>query len=146
LNPDLRGSGRPRCSTQQNLAIDLTITGDIVSHMDNNHVALDSVFHALADPTRRAVVQQLGRGAATVSELAKPFDMALPSFMKHIGVLEASGLIGSRKTGRVRTCTLNPGRLAAAERWFGEQRALWESRYDNLDGLLAGLNGEENEG
>jgi len=113
--------------------------------MDNNIARLDSVFHALADPTRRAVIQQLGRGSATVSELARPFDMALPSFMKHIGVLEASGLIESRKIGRVRTCTLNPAKLAAAERWFNEQRALWESRYDNLDKLLTGLRGEENE-
>ena len=71
--------------------------------------------------------------------------MALPSFMKHIGVLEASGLIESRKIGRVRTCTLKPAKLAAAERWFNEQRALWESRYDNLDKLLTGLRGEENE-
>ena len=111
--------------------------------MENNCAALDSVFHALAAPTRRAVIQQLGKGSATVSELAKPFDMALPSFMKHIGVLEASGLIASRKIGRVRTCTLNPGKLAAAERWFGEQRALWESRYENLDNLLTELSGNE---
>jgi DNA-binding transcriptional ArsR family regulator len=113
--------------------------------MDNNQPALDPIFHALADPTRRAVIQQLGQGSATVSELAKSFDMALPSFMKHIGVLEASGLIGSRKIGRVRTCTLRPEKLAAAERWVGEQRALWESRYSNLDSLLTTLNGDENE-
>jgi DNA-binding transcriptional ArsR family regulator len=111
--------------------------------MGNNHAALDSVFHALADPTRRAVIQRLGQGSATVSELAEPFDMALPSFVKHIAVLEASGLIGSKKIGRVRTCTLKPRKLAAAERWFGEQRALWEGRYNNLDNLLSGLSGEE---
>ena len=111
--------------------------------MDNYHTALDSVFHALADPTRRAVIQRLGQGSATVSELAEPFDMALPSFVKHIAVLEASGLIGSKKIGRVRTCTLKPRKLAAAERWFGEQRALWERRYNNLDNLLSGLSGEE---
>jgi DNA-binding transcriptional ArsR family regulator len=111
--------------------------------MGNNHAALDSVFHALADPTRRAVIQRLGQGSATVSELAEPFDMALPSFVKHIAVLEASGLIGSKKIGRVRTCTLKPRKLAAAERWFGEQRALRESRYNNLDNLLSGLSGEE---
>ncbi|TDK42230.1 ArsR/SmtB family transcription factor [Antarcticimicrobium luteum] len=113
--------------------------------MDNNIAALDSVFHALADPTRRAVVQQLARGPASVSELARPFDMALPSFLKHIGVLEASGLIGSEKSGRVRTCRLKRRRLAAAERWFEEQRALWAGRYDNLDNLLETLNGGENE-
>ncbi len=113
--------------------------------MDNNIAALDSVFHALADPTRRAVVQRLARGPASVSELARPFDMALPSFLKHIGVLEASGLIGSEKSGRVRTCQLKRRKLAAAERWFEEQRALWAGRYDNLDNLLEILNGEENE-
>lgn len=113
--------------------------------MENNQVSLDPIFHALADPTRRAVVQQLGRGSATVSELARSFDMALPSFMKHIGVLEASGLIASIKVGRVRTCTLRPEKLAAAEKWFGEQRALWESRYSNLDTLLMALKGDEDE-
>ena len=113
--------------------------------MDNNQAALSPIFHALADPTRRAVIQQLGQGPATVSELARSFDMALPSFMKHIGVLEASGLIDSIKIGRVRTCTLRPERLATAEKWFGEQRALWESRYSNLDNLLTAMNGDEHE-
>lgn len=113
--------------------------------MDNYGANLDSVFHALADPTRRAVIQRLGAGAATVSELAEPFDMALPSFMKHIGVLETSGLILSKKIGRVRTCTLEQKRLAAAERWFNEQHALWKSRYQNLDNLLETLNGTDNE-
>ncbi|WP_409998215.1 ArsR/SmtB family transcription factor [Bradyrhizobium sp. SZCCHNR2012] len=118
----------------------------IVSRMAHQNTALDSVFHALADPTRRAVIQRLGRGSATISELAQPFEMALPSFMKHIGVLERSRLIVSKKTGRVRTCLLNRDRLIAAERWFGKQHALWGSRYSNLDGLLAKLNGVENEG
>lgn len=111
--------------------------------MDNNYAALDSVFHALADPTRRAVVQRLGQGKATVSELAEPFDMALPSFMKHIGVLEQAGLIASRKVGRVRTCTLKPKKLAAAEQWFERQRVLWKRRYDNLDNLLETLKQDE---
>ena len=118
---------------------------DKVIHMANQHAALDSVFRALADPTRRAVIQRLGRGPATVSELAEPFDMALPSFMKHVGVLERSGLVRSRKLGRSRTCALQPKKLAAAERWFGEQRALWFGRYQNLDKLLEKLNGETNE-
>jgi DNA-binding transcriptional ArsR family regulator len=100
--------------------------------MDNNQAALDTVFHALADPTRRAVIQQLGKGSATVSELAEPFDMALPSFMKHIGVLEASGLIDSKKVGRVRTCKIKQKELAAAETWINEQRALWEGRMDRF--------------
>jgi DNA-binding transcriptional ArsR family regulator len=110
--------------------------------MDNHQTALDSVFHALADPTRRAVVQRLGKGAAAVSELARPFEMALPSFMKHIGVLEASGLIVSSKTGRVRTCELEPKKLAAVEKWFEQQRSIWQSRYENLDTLLSETNGE----
>ena len=105
-------------------------------------MALDSVFHALSDPTRRAVVQRLGRGRATVSELAEPFSMALPSFMKHLAVLERSRLITSRKAGRVRTCELQVKNLAAAERWFDEQRARWQGRYENLDNLLTKMSGE----
>lgn len=80
-----------------------------------------------------------------MSELAEPFDMALPSFIKHVGVLEGTGLIRSEKTGRVRTCTLEHKNLAAAERWFGEQRAIWKSRYQNLDNLLETLNGEDHD-
>ncbi len=113
--------------------------------MANHSVALDSVFQALADPTRRAVIQRLGRGPATVGELAGPFDMALPSFMKHVGILERTGLIRSRKRGRIRTCTLEKKNLAAAEQWFSDQRAMWASRYQNLDSLLESLNGEERE-
>nr|WP_284322482.1 metalloregulator ArsR/SmtB family transcription factor [Dyella acidisoli] len=108
-------------------------------------MALDSIFHALADPTRRAVIQRLSRGPATVGELAEPFNMALPSFMKHVGVLESTGLIRSRKRGRIRTCTLERKKLAAAERWFADQRAIWASRYQNLDSLLETLTGEDRE-
>ena len=114
--------------------------------MDNNHVRLDSVFHALADPTRRAVVQQLTRGPSSISDLAAPFPMALPSFMKHISVLERSGLVGSRKVGRVRTCRLVPRALDAAERWFDEQRRIYAARYDNLDALLGEIEGENDNG
>ena len=113
--------------------------------MDNYGDSLDSIFHALADPTRRAIVQRLGRGPATVTELAQPFDMALPSLMKHVGVLEATGLIRSKKAGRVRTCTLERKSLGAVELWLGEQRAVWQARYGNLDVLLARLNGEDDE-
>jgi DNA-binding transcriptional ArsR family regulator len=105
---------------------------------------LDAVFHALADPTRRAVLARLGTGDATISELAEPFSMALPSFLKHIGVLERSRLIVSRKSGRVRTCALDRESIIAAERWFGEQHLVWQSRYSNLDNLLASIEGEEN--
>lgn len=113
--------------------------------MDKHPIMLNVVFHALADPTRRAVLGRLGRGSATISELAEPFDMALPSFMKHIGVLEKSNLIVSRKSGRVRTCALDRESLIAAERWFGEQHLLWQTRYSNLDTLLASIKGENDE-
>jgi DNA-binding transcriptional ArsR family regulator len=113
--------------------------------MDNQSVELDTVFHALADPTRRAVLHRLGKGTATIGELAEPFDMALPSFMKHISVLERSRLIVSRKIGRVRTCALDRERLIAAERWFGEQHLLWQTRYSKLDSLLASLKGDDDD-
>lgn len=104
----------------------------MVSHMVKQQPALDSLFHALADPTRRAVVGRLLSGGAPVTRLAEPFAMGLPAFMKHLSVLEASGLIRSEKRGRVRTCHLNPDRLAAAEDWLGEQRAVWQGRTDRL--------------
>ena len=113
--------------------------------MANQSIELDSVFHALADPTRRAVLARLGSGTATIGELAAPFDMALPSFMKHISVLEKSRLIVSRKHGRVRTCALDREGLIAAERWFGEQHLLWQTRYSNLDSLLATFKGDNND-
>ncbi|MDX8477003.1 metalloregulator ArsR/SmtB family transcription factor [Mesorhizobium sp. VK24D] len=113
--------------------------------MANQGVVLDTVFHALADPTRRAVLQRLSKGTATVSELAEPFDMALPSFVKHISVLERSRLITSRKSGRVRTCSLERENLVAAERWFDQLRAQWASRYNNLDNLLAKMSGDKND-
>ena len=100
--------------------------------MDNYTTQLDSVFQALSDPTRRAVIQQLVDSPASVKDLAEPFDMALPSFMKHIAVLEECGLVTSTKVGRVRTCSLKPKRLAAAESWLQEQRELWEGRIDRL--------------
>ncbi|MCR9213615.1 MAG: metalloregulator ArsR/SmtB family transcription factor [Proteobacteria bacterium] len=111
--------------------------------MENNQPALDGVFHALADPTRRAVIEQLGRSPATVSELAVPFDMALPSFMKHIGVLEDSGLISSKKVGRVRTCQIKQKTLTEAETWLEEQRAVWEGRADRLAAYVENLSSDE---
>lgn len=111
--------------------------------MANHGAALDDVFHALSDPTRRAVVQRLGRGEATVSELARPFEMALPSFVKHLAVLENSRLISSRKLGRVRTCSLERENLAVVGHWLDEMRAQWASRYDNLDTLLSTMTGED---
>ena len=100
--------------------------------MDNYQSSLDAAFHALADPTRRAVLSRLTRGPAPVKELAEPFAMGLPSFMKHLRVLEQDGLIGSEKIGRVRTCWVNTEKLAAAESWLSEQRELWQARTDRL--------------
>jgi DNA-binding transcriptional ArsR family regulator len=94
---------------------------------------LDGAFQALADPTRRAVLGRLGSGPASVGELAAPFEMALPSFMKHIRYLEDTGWIRTRKRGRVRTCTLEKESFDAIETWLGEQRRLWEGRTDRLE-------------
>ncbi|MBC7301372.1 MAG: helix-turn-helix transcriptional regulator [Nocardia sp.] len=91
---------------------------------------------ALADPTRRAVVQRLGRGPVSVGELARPFPITLPSFMKHVRTLESSGLIRTMKSGRVRTCTLNKDRLALVNDWLAEQRLIWEDRTDRLEQTL----------
>jgi len=101
---------------------------------------LDSIFHGLADPTRRAVIARLASGPAAVSELAAPHGMALPSFLKHLKVLESGGWIESGKTGRTRTCRLRPEAVKVAEDWLGRQRSLWEARFDRLDGLLAAMN------
>lgn len=105
--------------------------------------ALDDTFRALADPTRRAVVQALGKGPASVSELARPFEMALPSFLQHLKVLEDCGLVSTRKSGRVRTCTLRTEPLAAAEGWLEAQRTLWTKRLDQLDRLVLALKDQE---
>ena len=101
--------------------------------MDQYPERLDGIFQALADPTRRAVLGRLGRGPASISDLAKPFDMALPSFMKHIHFLEESGLIRTRKDGRVRTCAIERKPFAMVETWLSAQRAIWESRADRLE-------------
>lgn len=115
------------------------MTEPIVTPMDNNALDLDTVFLAFADSTRRAVLRRLGDGPASVSDLAAPFDMALPPFMKHIRTLESAGLITTEKVGRVRTCELNPERYAAVEAWLIDQRRQWASRYRKLDQLLEQL-------
>jgi DNA-binding transcriptional ArsR family regulator len=94
---------------------------------------LDRLFQALADPTRRAVVERLGQGPAATTELARPFDMALPSFLQHLDVLQNVGLVTSAKQGRVRTFRLTPRPLQAAEGWMTTQRRLWERRLDQFD-------------
>lgn len=104
--------------------------------MANHLYPLDDVLMALADPTRRAVVQRLGRGPVSVGELARPFPITLPSFMKHVRTLESSGLIRTMKSGRVRTCTLNKDRLALVNDWLAEQRLIWEDRTDRLEQTL----------
>jgi DNA-binding transcriptional ArsR family regulator len=100
---------------------------------------IDSVFRALADPTRRRVLERLSQSPASVSELAEPFEMALPSFVEHLGVLEGCGLVSSRKMGRVRVYRLAPKRLRLAEDWLTRQRELWERRLDQLDEYLIHL-------
>ncbi len=103
----------------------------------------DEIFHALGNPTRRKVVELLSRGPATVSELAAPFDMQLPSFVQHLGVLERSRLIKSRKKGRVRTYEIAPERLKVAETWLSERRQEWESRFDRFDQYVKQLKDKE---
>lgn len=104
---------------------------------------LDPVFHALADPTRRAVVERLAQGPATVSDLARPFAMALPSFVQHLRVLEDGGLIRSTKVGRVRTCRLARNAMEGAGHWLDRQRAIWNQRLNQLDDHLHTLHREE---
>ncbi|TIO08798.1 metalloregulator ArsR/SmtB family transcription factor [Mesorhizobium sp.] len=100
---------------------------------------IDGIFRALADPTRRRVVERLNRSPASVGELAQPFGMALPSFIEHLKVLESCGLVRSQKTGRVRTYRLAPEPLKLAENWLTEQRALWERRLDQFDAYVMTL-------
>jgi DNA-binding transcriptional ArsR family regulator len=107
--------------------------------MDNYSHQIDRVFLALADPTRRAVVRQLGNGPASVGTLASAFPIALPSFMKHVRTLEASGLIHTSKSGRIRTCTLDRERLALVDDWLTEERRVWERRTDRLEHLVTNL-------
>ena len=104
---------------------------------------IDGIFRALADPTRRRVVERLNRSPASVSELAEPFEMALPSFIEHLKVLEICGLVRSQKTGRVRTYQLAPEPLKLAETWLAEQRTLWESRLDQFDAYVMSLKEQE---
>ena len=101
------------------------------------HEVIDEVFVALADPTRRAVIRRLGDGPASVSELARPFAITLPSFLKHVRTLESAGLVRTAKTGRVRMCTLDRERLALVDGWLIEQRRIWGERTDRLGAFVA---------
>jgi DNA-binding transcriptional ArsR family regulator len=104
--------------------------------MENYENRLDFAFAALADPTRRAIVARLCTGDATVGELAAPFEIGLPTLLKHIRVLERGGLVASEKSGRVRTCSLTPGALHGADDWLRTHIAAWESRLDRLEAHL----------
>jgi DNA-binding transcriptional ArsR family regulator len=101
------------------------------------HLDIDSSLRALAEPTRRAIIERLSRGPATVSDLAKPFDMTLAAVVQHLQVLEESGLIRSEKVGRVRTCQIELGGLNALADWVAERRALIERRFDRLGEILS---------
>jgi DNA-binding transcriptional ArsR family regulator len=113
--------------------------------MLNRPASLDLTFQALADPARRAMVERLVRGPASVSELARPLTMSLPAVMQHLAVLEGSGLVRSEKSGRVRTCQINPAALSQAERWINQRRIEWEHRLDRLGRYLESDGGNDDE-
>jgi DNA-binding transcriptional ArsR family regulator len=102
-----------------------------------NSAAVDRIFHALGEPTRRAMVERLSAGPRTVSDLAEPFDITLAAVVQHLQVLEQSGVVRTEKVGRVRTCSLNPAGLGVVADWIGARRALWERRLDRLGEMLA---------
>jgi DNA-binding transcriptional ArsR family regulator len=116
----------------------------LLRHMLNQLLDLDRVFHALADPARRAMVERLSLGPAPVSELARPLPMSLPAAMQHLGVLEAAGLVRSTKSGRVRTCAIDPQALSQVEQWINARRAEWEHRLDRLGEYLKSMESEGN--
>jgi DNA-binding transcriptional ArsR family regulator len=105
--------------------------------------ATDAVFHALSNPTRRRVLERLSAGPASVSELAEPFDMQLPSFVQHLSVLERSRLVKSRKRGRVRTYEIAPERFRVVEGWLADRRQEWEARLDRFDQYVEKLKEKE---
>jgi len=111
--------------------------------LNQQSAALDLVFQALSDPSRRGMIERLSRGPASVSELASPLAMSLPAVVQHLQVLEASGLVRSEKVGRVRTCQVVPEALLAAERWINDRRLLWERRLDRLGALLEEMPDQE---
>lgn len=114
----------------------------IVRRMLNYSASLDLAFQALADPARRAMIERLTRGPASVSELARPLAMSLPAVMQHLAMLESSGLVVSQKSGRVRTCRIDPAALGRAEQWISRRRNEWESRLDQLGQYLETLKNE----
>ena len=111
--------------------------------MPNQLLALDRAFQALADPTRRAIVERLSAHPSSVSDLARPFSMSLPAVMQHLAMLERAGLVSSEKIGRSRICRIEPKALSLAEQWIHARRTEWEERLDRLDDYLVGLREEE---
>jgi DNA-binding transcriptional ArsR family regulator len=111
----------------------------LLSNMAKHDPDLSLIFQALSDPTRRGFLARLGQGAISVSELARPTGLALPTVMRHLGVLEAAALISTEKTGRTRMCRARPETLAATEGWLADQRAVWEARTDRLEAYVATL-------
>ena len=130
-----------RDDSSLNRALDCPAEAAKVKHMLDNVDALDRAFHALSDPSRRQILDRLTQGPASVSELARPLPMTLAAVVQHVQVLEASGLIASRKTGRVRTCSLDPDALRSAEQWLTDRRSVWERRLDRLGAVLDELDG-----
>ena len=114
--------------------------------MLNHSATLDRTFQALADPSRRAMIERLCRGPASVSELARPLAMSLPAVVQHLQVLESSGLVRSQKVGRVRTCHLEPAVLRNTERWIADRRTAWEKRLDRLGDYLTGQSDAQKKG
>ena len=124
-------------------SLDYRPTSPTLRHVLNYDGSLDRVFQALADPTRRDIVERLTRGPASVSALAEPLAMSLPAVMQHLQVLETCGLVRSEKVGRVRTCHVEPPALRAAEDWLARQRTAWETRLDRLGDHLTDATEEE---
>jgi DNA-binding transcriptional ArsR family regulator len=117
-------------------------THETLKWMLNQAASLDRIFHALADPSRRVIVERLSRGPASVSELAEPLEMSLPAVLQHLQLLESSGLVQSEKAGRVRTCRINEKALRTAEQWIAKRRASWERHFDRLGAFLADTDSE----
>jgi len=105
--------------------------------MNSQQLAVDRAFHALGDPTRRAIIDKLSHGPVSVSTLAEPLDMTLAAVVQHLQILEESGLVRSEKIGRVRTCQIEPKGFALIEKWITDRRSLWERRFDRLGAMLA---------
>ena len=105
--------------------------------MNSQQLAVDRAFHALGDPTRRAIIDKLSHGPVSVSTLAEPLDMTLAAVVQHLQILEESGLVRSEKIGRVRTCQIEPKGFALIEKWITDRRTLWQRRFDRLGALLA---------